>query len=279
MWRRSTELGVLLALASALVWGSGDFAGGVAARRSHQFQVLVLSALSGLVMLVVCGAIRHETFPPPSSLAWAATAGLSGAGGIAALYRGLAIGSAAIVAPTAAVITAALPVVFNGLTAGLPRPSQLAGFVVAIAGIWLVARTSESSRSNDGLRLAVVAGVGFGGFLILIAQVHSELVFLPLAVTRAMTLVAALVLLLARGVAIPAVTANPIALLAGVLDAGGNVLFLFARQFTRLDVAAVLSSFYPVATVVLSRIILHERVTTTQWVGAIVCLAAVALIT
>jgi len=82
-----------------------------------------------------------------------------------------------------------------------------------------------------------------------------------------------------RGVTIPAVTANPIALVAGVLDAGGNVLFLFARQYTRLDVAAVLSSFYPVATVVLSRIVLNERVTASQWVGAVVCLAAVALIT
>jgi drug/metabolite transporter (DMT)-like permease len=252
----------------------------VAARRSHQFQVLALSALSGIVMLLVCGALRRESFPPASNLAWAAAAGLSGAAGIAALYRGLAIGSAAIVAPTAAVITAALPVMFSALTTGLPHPSQLAGFVAAIVGIWLVARSGESSEgSNQGLQLAVMAGVGFGGFLILIAQVHSEFVFLPLAVTRTMTFVAALALLLARGVAIPALTANPVALVAGVLDASGNVLFLFARQYTRLDIAAVLSSFYPVATVVLARLILHERVTATQWLGAAVCLAAVGLIT
>lgn len=231
-------------------------------------------------MLLVCGAIGREAFPPVSSLAWAAGAGVAGAGGIAALYRGLAIGSAAIVAPTAAVITAALPVIFSGITVGLPHPSQLTGFIVAIAGIWLVARSNEpSAASNQGLRLAVVAGLGFGGFLILIAQVHSEFVFLPLAVTRTMTFVAALGLLLARGVAVPALTANPAALVAGVLDAGGNVLFMFARQHTRLDVAAVLSSFYPVATVVLSRVILHERVSATQWLGAAVCLVAVALIT
>jgi drug/metabolite transporter (DMT)-like permease len=231
-------------------------------------------------MLLVCGAVRHETWPPASSLAWAAAAGVSGAGGIAALYRGLAIGSAAVVAPTAAVLTAALPVIFSGLTAGLPHLSQLAGFIVAGIGIWLVARTGGSSpASNHGLRLAIVAGVGFGGFLILIAQVHSEFVFLPLAVTRTMTLVAALGLLLVRGVAIPALTANPIALVAGILDAGGNVLFLFARQYTRLDIAAVLSSFYPVATVVLARVILDEQVTIVQWLGAVVCLVAVALIT
>ena len=231
-------------------------------------------------MLLVCGALRQETFPPASSLAWAAVAGVSGAAGIAALYRGLAIGSAAIVAPTAAVITAALPVIFSGVTAGLPHPSQLTGFGVAIAGIWLVARSNDSSASSSqGLRLAVIAGTGFGGFLILIAQVHSEFVFLPLAVTRTMTLLAALGLLMARGVTVPTLTANPVALLAGVLDAGGNVLFMFARQHTRLDIAAVLSSFYPVATVVLSRVILHERVSATQWVGAAVCLVAVALIT
>lgn len=262
------------------MWGSGDFAGGVAVRRSHQFQVLALSALSGIAMLLAFGMLRREGVPPTASIAWAAAAGVAGAGGIAALYRGLAIGSAAIVAPTAAVITAALPVMFSALTAGLPRASQLVGFVVAMAGIWLVARAGDSDAvSNQGLQLAVVAGIGFGGFLILIAQVHSDLVFLPLAVTRAMTLIAAFGLMIARRVRVPALTANPTALLAGVLDAGGNVLFLFARQYTRLDIAAVLSSFYPVATVVLSRLILHERVTVTQWVGASVCLAAVALIT
>jgi drug/metabolite transporter (DMT)-like permease len=262
-----------------VVWGSGDFAGGFAARRSHQFQVLALSALSGITMLLACAALWREALPPTSSLGWALAAGLSGAIGIAALYRGLAIGSAATVAPTAAVITAALPVLANGLTAGLPRPTQLAGFAVAIAGIWLVARSPSATHSGAGLKLAFVAGVGFGGFLILIAQVHADLVFLPLVLTRCVTLAIAVALMLTRGVRIPRVTANPIALLAGVLDAGGNVLFLFARQHTRLDVAAVLSSFYPVATVVLAWLVLRERITRIQWIGAGVCLAAVALIT
>ena len=221
----------------------------------------------------------REAPPPASSLGWAAAAGLSGAIGIAALYRGLAIGSAATVAPTAAVITAAFPVLVTGLAAGLPRPTQLVGFVVAIAGIWLVARAPSASRSGAGLKLALVAGVGFGGFLTLIAQVHTDLVFLPLALTRGVTLALAIALMLVRGVRIPRMTASPIALLAGVLDAGGNVLFLFARQHTRLDVAAVLSSFYPVATVLLARLVLRERITRVQWIGAGVCLAAVALIT
>lgn len=274
-------MGVLFALTSAAVWGAGDFAGGVAARRSHQFQVLAISALSGIVLLLTCAWVRHESLPPARSLWWSAAAGLSGAIGIASLYRGLAMGSAATVAPTAAVITAALPVMFSTTTVGMPRTSQLAGFVVAIVGIWLVARasTTDDGASPKGLQLAVLAGTGFGGFLILIAQVDSQFVFLPLAVTRSVTLVTAVVLMLARGVPLPALTASPVGLLAGVLDAGGNVFFLFARQYARLDVAAVLSSFYPVATVVLARLILHQHVTSTQWVGAGVCLIAVGLIT
>jgi len=273
-------MGILFALTSAVVWGTGDFAGGVAARRSHQFQVVALSALSGIAMLLACAWLRREALPPASSLAWAGAAGLSGAIGLAALYRGLAVGNAATVAPTAAVITAALPVIFGGATAGLPRASQLVGFVVAIVGIWLVARSSTVSRSSPaGLQHALIAGVGFGGFLILIAQVHSHFVFLPLVLTRSVMLATALLVMLVGRVPLPALASNPMALLAGVLDAGGNVFFLFARQYTRLDVASVLSSFYPVATVVLARLVLHERVALMQWIGAGVCLAAVGLIT
>ena len=76
----------------------------------------------------------------------------------------------------------------------------------------------------------------------------------------------------------PALTSNPIGLLAGLLDAGGNALYLLARQHVRLDIAAVLSSLYPVSTVLLARAITREPVTRTQWAGAVVCVAAVALI-
>src|SRR5262245_46212347 len=168
---------------SALVWGSGDFSGGVATRRSGQLEVLALSALSGIGMLGLCAWLSHEGMPAPSGVAWAAGAGLAGAVGLSCLYRGLADGNAATVAPTAAVVTAALPAVFSALTVGLPRPLQVAGFVVAAAGIWLVARTPGGrGAAASGLMLALAAGVGFGGFLVLIAQVDAALVFTPLAV-------------------------------------------------------------------------------------------------
>jgi drug/metabolite transporter (DMT)-like permease len=274
------SIGVLLALTSAVVWGAGDFTGGFATRRSHQFEVLTLSALSGIVLLVTFALLSHETLPPFASAGWAAAGGITGAIGLACLYRGLSFGSSATVAPTAAVITAALPVVFSGFTAGWPHTTRLAGFVLAMLGIWLVARASTGDPiSTHGLRLAIVAGIGFGLFLITIAQVQAGLVFGPLAIARAITLMTAVLLLLAKRLALPSVASNPFALVAGFMDAGGNVLYMLAREFTRMDVAAVLASLYPVTTVVLARLVLKEQITTTQWTGALVCVAAVVLIT
>ena len=273
-------LGVVLALASAAVWGAGDFSGGLAARKAGQLQVLTLAALSGMVMLLASAALRGERFPSGEIVLWAGLAGLSGTVGLACLYRGLSLGNAAMVAPTAAVITAALPVVFTLITAGRPKLTQLAGFVVAMAGIWMVAAPSGSiDVSRGGFRLALLAGVGFGGFLILIGQVPSGPIFVPAAVARTLMLIAVVVLIWRKHQPLPALTSNPAALVAGLFDAGGNVFYLFAKEYTRLDVAAVLSSLYPVTTVLLAHVVSKEPVSRIQWLGMAVCLAAVGLIT
>jgi len=271
--------GVFLALGSALVWGSGDFCGGRAATRVSPFQVLFLAALSGIAMLLVAALLARESLHVDRTLLWAAVAGLAGAGGILALYRGLAVGSAATVAPLAAVMAAVLPVVVGAATEGLPRATQLAGFGFAVAGIWLVARATPDGRgAGAGVQLGLLAGVGFGGFLVCIAQVDVAAVYLPLAVARTVMFATAATAMASQRLPVPGFRANPVALLAGVLDAGGNVLYLLARQHVRMDIAAILSSLYPVSTVILARVVSHEPVSTTQWVGGAVCLLAVMLI-
>jgi drug/metabolite transporter (DMT)-like permease len=273
------NIGVLLALASAAVWGSGDFCGGRAAARQDSFQVLAMSALSGVAMLIAVSMATGEPFRTDASVLWAAAAGVGSAVGIVALYTGLSLGDAATVAPLAGVIAAVLPVVFSALTQGLPGRLQVAGFAFALAGIWLVAHSATTGgKGTAGVRLGVLAGAGFGTFLILIAQVPHDAVFVPLAIARAMMVVAGLGVLLVRRTPVPRVTSSGIAIVAGVLDAGGTVLYLMAQQRVRLDIAAVLSSLYPVATVLLARTILHEPISRMQWVGAAVCLMAVALI-
>jgi drug/metabolite transporter (DMT)-like permease len=273
-------LGVLSAIASAAVWGSGDFAGGVAARRITHVQVVVLAALAGLLGLIPFSLLLEEAFPSLASLLWASLAGASGALGMVALYRGLSTGRAAVVAPTAGVVGAALPVIVGSILEGWPGSLRIAAMGIGIAGIWLVSRAegAEGGSVAGGLLLAVLAGIAFGGFFVLIAQVERGLLFSPLVIAKCAALAAALLMLRRERLAFPNARANPVAVLAGLLDAGGNVLYLLARQFTRLDVAAVLSSMYPAATVILARAILREDISLKQWLGVFFCLVGVGLI-
>lgn len=273
----SDGLGILAALTAALAWGGGDFGGGWATRRNDPFRVLALSALSGMVVLLACMLLWRESLPTPKNILWATLAGGSGAVGVAALYRALALGHTAAVAPTAAVVGAALPVALGIFIEGLPGTPRLAGFAVALVGIWQVSRTGAPT-SQRGLGLAWLAGIGFAGFFTLLAQVEPGQVFGPLVAARCVALGLALLLLLARGTSIPSPGSNPIALVAGVLDAGGNVFYLLAKHFTRLDVAVVLSAMYPAVTILLARVILQEKISRGQWRGAVVCLAAIGLI-
>src|SRR4030065_739323 len=102
----SNSIGIILALVSAAVWGSGDFSGGLAARKSNQYQVLMLVALTGMILLLAGGLGWGEGFPSQRSIFWGAMAGLGGALGMGALYRALTMGHTASVAPTSAIICA-----------------------------------------------------------------------------------------------------------------------------------------------------------------------------
>jgi uncharacterized membrane protein len=129
-----------LSLLSAGSWGAADFAGGLAAKRVNVFRLVVLAHTIGLFSMLLMVWLTHEPLPPAVDLIWGAIAGIAGAFGIAALYSGLAIGRMAIIAPVAAVITALIPVLVGLRMQGWPPALQLAGFVLALVSIWLVAR-------------------------------------------------------------------------------------------------------------------------------------------
>jgi drug/metabolite transporter (DMT)-like permease len=274
-------LGIIFALTSAVVWGGGDFTGGFATRRGSQYYVLAVSALSGLVILIIAAVVLRESFPSVPGIIWSMLAGGAGAVGIAALYRALSIGHAASIAPTTAVISAALPVMFGVITVGFPSPIQLSGFGLALAGIWLIsgASSAEGRATREEFLLACIAGVGFGAFFIFLGQVDRGKIFTPLIISRCLTFLTGLALLKMNRQPFPSLFSNPYALLAGVLDVGGNLFFILAKQYTRLDIAAVLASFYPASTVFLATILLKEKITPRRWLGVMVCLAAIALIT
>ncbi len=273
------SVGILAAVTSALVWGSGDFAGGMATRRMASSQVLWIASVTGMVILFPIAVLMHESLPTLASLGWSALAGISGGLGILVLYRALSTGPAAMIAPIAGVVGASVPVAVGAILEGRPTAAHLAGLLVGIAGIWFVSRGAGRQAGFDRRPVlqAFLAGVAFGGFFIFMAQVRTGLL-VPIAVAKMAASTLALGLLRAQRLSLRSGIANPLAFVAGVLDAGGNLFYLLAVQYARLDIAAVISSMYPAATVLLARVVRQERMSRLQALGVGLCLASVALI-
>jgi drug/metabolite transporter (DMT)-like permease len=270
---------IAFGLASAALWGAGDFSGGLAARRTAVLGVIVVSHGIGLCLMVGLALLRAEPFPAPADLIWGCLSGLSGVMGVAALYRALAVGQMGIAAPVAAVFTAAVPVLVAFLTEGLPRPLQFIGFGLALAGVWFLARPERTAANrSQGLGLAVLAGLGFGVLFVGLAQVSQGAFFWPLAAARATSFSATLALASRRAWAPQRGTLGAV-ILAGILDVGGNAFYVLATQAGRLDIAAVLASLYPASTVALAWLLLKERVTRLQVLGVGAALVAIMCIT
>ena len=274
-------IGILFSFLAAISWGSGDFLGGFSSRKLQHFQVLFLTTFSGIIMLLVFTLIWQESLPSLRNILIALIAGISGAFGLVFLYKGLSMGNAALVAPVSAVIGAIIPTLVGLLLEGLPSVLVLLGFVLAFIGIWFVTQSKDVSGSNNkkGLGSALSAGASFGVYFVLIAQIEGNQVFAPLIFSKLSALIVALIFLRRLKLSVPKLTALPVALWSGILDAGGNVFYLLATQFTRLDIAALLSSLYPASTVLLSGIVLKEKLSVSQWIGVGICLAAIMLIT
>lgn len=271
------HLAVAYGVASAATWGAGDFSGGLASRRMDVFRVVLASQALGLVLLAAFALAGQEQAPLFADLAWGAAAGLSGGIGVASLYAALATGRMGIAAPVTAVVASIVPVTVGIATQGAPGPLAFAGFSLALVGIWLVSRPTGEKGSRRALGLAIVAGAGFGGFLVLIHQADG--ILWPLVSARGASALLMLAIVLRRPVATTdARPARTLVLLAGVLDTAGNLFFVLAATVGRLDAAAVLSGLYPAMTVLLARFLLQERLTLHQLAGLGVMLASIVLI-
>jgi uncharacterized membrane protein len=155
---------------------------GTGGRRGRHFEVVTLSALAGLAIFIPAALLRGESLPSPAGLAWSCAAGISGAAGIAALYRALSTGSAAVVAPTAGVVGAAVPVIVGSWLEGLPDGTQMAGILVGLAGIWIVSKPAGLKQPQaEPIDPGRSGGDRFGGFFVCIAQVEAGVLFAPLA--------------------------------------------------------------------------------------------------
>lgn len=269
------------ALSAAGGWGSGDFIAGLVSRRLGPLQAVFITYSVGLLAYIALALARLERLPPTSDLLWASLAGLCGMLGVGFLFRGFALGRMGIVAPVSAVFATIIPVVVAAVTSGLPKELQLVGFGLALASIWLISRPERLGAARPaGLAMALLAGLGFGGFFTALGQVGDTAVFWPLVAARlsACLVMLAFALLTCRPL-IPPLAPLRMLFLAGLLDAAGNVFFLLAIQSGRLDVAAVLGSLYPGVTAILAWLVSGERMVRLQVAGVALAILAIILIT
>ncbi len=270
----------LLALSGALLWGTGDFLGGLASRRLAVLTVLALSQAIGLAGVLLWVGIARDPFPGAGELAPAAVAGVAGVAGLAALYRGLAIGAMGVVAP----ISAASPIVPLAVDAArgiTPGALQWLGVALVLAGVATLSweRAPGSRRVAAGTGLAVAAALGFGVFVVGIDAGSDESA--PWAVVAARSASVAFVvgaaLLTSTSLKAPK-QLLPMLVGVGVFDTGANVCVAFATTYGSAGVVAVLSALYPVVTVVLARVVLSERLTVGRRVGGGIAIAGAAFV-
>lgn len=275
----------MFGLASALSWGAGDFTGGLAARKVGAYRSVFYGEVIGiLVLFLVVGATR-EPMLNGSSILYAVAAGALGTIGLMMLYHAMAIGLMSVAAPVSALLAAALPVFFGMITEGLPKTTTLVGFLFALFAVWMVSQSEGGVKDIfahlSDVKLPLLAGIGFGFYFVLIHQAtKSGGTFWPMIFSRSggITLITAY-LIFSRSEWKIDWTALPIVSLNGILDLGGNFFFILAGQIGRLDVASVLSSLFPGATVVLASMFLNERLNRNQWIGIAAALTAIVLMT
>ena len=277
-------LSIIYGIASALSWGAGDFAGGLSSRKVGAYRAVLYADFFGLVLLAIVGIFHRESFPSTGRVIDSLLGGALGSVGLLILYYSLTLGQMSIAAPVSALFAGLLPVIYAGLTEGLPTPIQFIGFALALAAVWLISQGESGfhvSRLSD-LRLPILAGIGFGCYFIFL---HNALgtggsLLWPMVISRlaGTVLVFFIVLLRRETFSVPRAVWNVVAINA-TLDLGGNFFYLLAIQAGRLDIAAILSSLYPASTALLAYFLLKERIQPLQQFGIILALAAILLIT
>ncbi|MGH7759691.1 MAG: EamA family transporter [Candidatus Dormibacteria bacterium] len=272
-------MAVLLSLLASLGYGTSDFLAGTAGRRGQAAAVALLAQPLGLAAALLGLVIFRWAEPTFATLGWGAVSGVGSGLGTLALYRGLARGRMAVVAPLSAVLTAAIPAVAGLAMGNRPGGLALVGIVLALPAVALVSRASGGSEGSGGVVEGLLAGACFALLFIGLDRAGTHSGTWPLVTGQSVS-VALIALNWLRGQRPPGGWGRiaPLALAAGALSGSSNILFLEATGHGPLAVVAVLASLYPATTVLLARVVLRERWTRLQGVGLAVAVAAVVMI-
>jgi drug/metabolite transporter (DMT)-like permease len=269
---------ILLGLAAALLYGGGDFLGGMAARRTHVLTVLMLAETAGATVALAAAAMSPGP-AHPAGLAWGVSAGLVGGLGLIIFYTGLATGPMSVVAPVSGLVSTVLPV--GVALAGGERPGVgvYAGALICLAAIVLASSAGDTSaarrpgRRGPGRAIAygMASGASFGLFFLLIRNAGQSGELWPVAAGRIGELAAVLAAAAAAGRRPRPRPADRWLLLAaagaGVIDVIANICYVAATRTGAFGLAVVLASLYPGVTVLLARLVIGERLRWIQQAG------------
>lgn len=273
----------VLAFASSVSWGTADFLGGIKSRQLPLLNVLVASQGVGLALIAMFVVVRGDGPPAGQFALWAALSGLAGVVGLAAFYRGLAVGNMGVVAPISAT-SAVIPVVVGIATGDRPAGIQIAGLGLALGGVVLASREEvedggSGGRMARGAGLAIVSAIGFGLFFLAMDRASDGDVGWAIFINRITGFSLLLAIAVALHTPVRAGRADAAALAAvGGLDIAANALFAVAATKGLISLVAVLGSLYPVTTIALARVILGERAHALAQVGVVAVLCGVVLI-
>jgi len=271
---------VFYGLACAVIWGAGDFSGGMAVKRTNPYGAVIAAHAVSLMMLLTLGFITGEPVPPTQDLLWGCVAGVGGGIGLALLYSALASGQMSIASPVSALVAAGLPVLVGAFSDGLPRIATLIGFVLALAAVWLISGGVGVKLQIEKITLPLLSGVCFATFFIFLDRGSGQSILWPLVATRIASITSLLGFsIITRQPWVPTRESWIPIIVSSLLDSAGNALYAMSARMGRMDVAAVLGSLYPGSTVLLAWFILKERISPLQMLGILIALAAIVLIT
>lgn len=279
-------LSILFGLFAALGWGAGDFTGGLASRKTGAYRAVFYGEVIGIVLLLIVVFVAGESLPNQKIWLLSMLAGALGTVGLMFLYHSMTLGMMSLATPVSALLAASLPVLVGIFKEGIPQLLTIIGFGFALFAVWMISQ-GESGMTNilahlSDLKLPLLAGIGFGLYFVLMHEAtRTGATIWPMVASRSggMILITVYMLITRASWKVEDSSAWPMITINGILDISGNLFFILAGQTGRLDVAAVLSSLFPGATVMLAWIFLKERLTRNQWIGIASALVAIVLMT
>ena len=269
--------GIAAGVFSALSFGAGDFAGAVAARRAGALVVVAGAHSVGLLALLIGALIVRPPIPDPGAIMTGLAAGVAGVVGLAALYRGMSLGSMGIVTSLSGAGSLAIPLLAGTLLGARVTPIQLVGVLCAAGAAAAAGGASRDEVGRRALLLAAVAAFGFGTWYVLVdlaARGGDPLWALVFSRAASAAIATAIAVRRFDRSRFP----GRIVIAAGLFDVGGNALYVVAREEIPVGLAAALTGLYPIVTMVCARYLLGERISRLGQLGVGLALLGIVLI-